>query len=73
MRVEEVLLGAEDGGSSISGSFAHGLTKPLGLVECVEVSLEELGDDVTSEVSMWLFTSRCDLFSMFSRHLFAVL
>lgn len=67
-----MLVGAEDGGSSISGSLAHGLTKLLGLVERVEVSLEELGDDVASEVSMCFFTSRCDLFSVFSRHLLAL-
>lgn len=50
MRLEKVLVGAKNCSTGIESCLLHSFTKSLRLIKSIEVSLEELGDNVTTEV-----------------------
>lgn len=45
-----MLVGAKNCSTGIESCLLHSFTKSLRLIKSIEVSLEELGDNVTTEV-----------------------
>ena len=50
---EEVVMRRQNCGSRCEGSVAHRFFDFSSFVQCVEIGLEELGNDVSSEVDWW--------------------
>lgn len=50
---EEMIVRRQNGCSRRQCSVAHGLFDLRSLVQCVEIGLEELGNDVSAKVDGW--------------------